>query len=338
MCSSSTDRATLASNGDRIATLRHPGVVVAQRPVLAEDASLQERLDQGQDAFVADSLAQPVHQGRMRDLVETCRDVALDDPLIRAGRQIAGLGNRVLSPPPRAEAVAARQEIRLQDRLQHQGQRRLDHPVGDGRDPQAALLATRLGDHPLPHRHRAEAAVLQTHPQPVEELPDPHDRLHVVGTLAVHASGLGAPVAPHPIPGHKQERGIGDKVEQIVKPAMRIIPGPTVQLHLDPQYPAARHISGGRKLVGVHRRPPGIPASPLRTCWLPSAMYVPLARPDYYGASAPPGGQQPATSLPTTGPAAWRPGRPRVVPTFTRSSIGQTGAQLYPGSIATPTP
>ena len=67
-------------------------------------------------------------------------------------------------------------------------------------------------------------------------------------------------------------------------------------------------------------------------------MHVPLARPDYYGASAPPSGQQLATSLPTTRPAAWQLGRPRVVPTFTRSSIGQAGAQLYPGSIATPTP
>jgi len=67
-------------------------------------------------------------------------------------------------------------------------------------------------------------------------------------------------------------------------------------------------------------------------------MCVPLARPDYYGASAPPSGPQPATGLPTTRPAAWQLGRPRVVPTFTRSSIGQAGAQLYPGSIATPTP
>jgi hypothetical protein len=67
-------------------------------------------------------------------------------------------------------------------------------------------------------------------------------------------------------------------------------------------------------------------------------MHVPLARPDYYGASVPPGGQQLATNLPTTRPAARRPGRPRMVPTFTRSSIGQAGAQLYPGSFATPTP
>jgi hypothetical protein len=60
-------------------------------------------------------------------------------------------------------------------------------------------------------------------------------------------------------------------------------------------------------------------------------MHVPLARSDYYEASAPPDGPQPATDLPTTRPAARRPGRPQVVPTFTGSSTGQIGAQLYPG-------
>jgi site-specific DNA recombinase len=50
--------------GRENATLRHPGVAVAQRPVLAEDPGLQERLDQGQDALVGDSVPQPVQQGR----------------------------------------------------------------------------------------------------------------------------------------------------------------------------------------------------------------------------------------------------------------------------------
>jgi len=35
----------------------------------------------------------------------------------------------------------------------------------------------------------------------------------------------------------------------------------------------------------------------------PFAMHVPLARSDYYEASAPPDGPQPATDLPTTRPA-----------------------------------
>lgn len=59
---------------------------------------------------------------------------------------------------------------------------------------------------------------------------------------------------------------------------------------------------------------------------------------DYYGASAPPDGHQPATDLPTVGLAVQREGRPRVVPTFTAPSISQGGAQPYSDSIATPTP
>ena len=65
---------------------------------------------------------------------------------------MADLGHRVMSPALRAEPVTAREKIRLEDRLQHQLQGRLDHPIPHGGDPQATHLAARLGDHPLPHR------------------------------------------------------------------------------------------------------------------------------------------------------------------------------------------
>src|SRR5215470_11135966 len=67
-------------------------------------------------------------------------------------------------------------------------------------------------------------------------------------------------------------------------------------------------------------------------------MHAPFARPDYYEASAPPDGRQPATGLPAAGLAARREGRPRAVPTFTTESIKGLGARLYPGSLAMPTP
>jgi hypothetical protein len=60
---------------------------------------------------------------------------------------------------------------------------------------------------------------------------------------------------------------------------------------------------------------------------------------DYYEASAPPRGHRSATNLPT--PSRWPragKGNHEMVPTFTMRSIGQGGTQLYPGSIATPTP
>ena len=65
---------------------------------------------------------------------------------------------------------------------------------------------------------------------------------------------------------------VGDEVEQIIEPAMRIIAGPTVQFGLDLPYPSLRRdTAASLQIVGVHRRqPPGIPvplcrlAGPLR--------------------------------------------------------------------------
>lgn len=63
---------------------------------------------------------------------------------------------------------------------------------------------------------------------------------------------------------------------------------------------------------------------------------------DYYGASAPPATVLDSERRVFPPRPGWLPGRNersrRMVPTFTRSSIGQGGAQLYSGSIATATP
>ena len=85
------------------------------------------------------------------------------------------------------------------------------------------------------------------------------------------------------------------------------------------------------------------------SCWPLRPMTAFLGLPgghvtarDYYEASAPPL----RSSTPNGGVFSprpgWLPGRNRrsrrMVPTFTRSSVGQGGAQLYSGSIATATP
>src|SRR5689334_10318683 len=51
---------------------------------------------------------------------------------------------------------------------------------------------------------------------------------------------------------------------------MRIITGPTVQLGLNLPYSSLRPKQRELRFVGIHRRPPGIPASSLPTCWPPS--------------------------------------------------------------------
>jgi hypothetical protein len=67
-------------------------------------------------------------------------------------------------------------------------------------------------------------------------------------------------------------------------------------------------------------------------------MYAPLVRADYYEDSAPSHGPQSATDLPT--PRTGCPG-PRATADGSNVpyvSIGQVDVQLYPGSLAMPTP
>src|SRR6266545_4918576 len=130
---------------------------------------------------------------------------------------------------------------------------------------------------------------------------------------------------------------------------MRVITGPLVQLGLDLLYPPFRRPRQGpvtdRRRVGIHRRPPGIPASVLPACWPPWPCGR-LSRPPWWVVTptttpGPPphlaamGWQR---ACPSTGPAARRCGRPRVAPTFFTKPLVQVGGQLYPGSFATPTP
>jgi len=128
---------------------------------------------------------------------------------------------------------------------------------------------------------------LQLRPQLPEEPLQPAHGLDVAGGFPVHTRRARTLVIPHPIPRHQQERGIGHEVEHIIEPTMRIIIGPTVQLGLDLQYSALGPIQGQLRIVGIHRRAPGIPASSTANLLAPFAMCPPLACSDYYRASAP---------------------------------------------------
>ena len=100
--------------------MRSSGVGVRQRAFLGEDARLEKRLHQSQDAFVADAIPHAIQKSRMRDFVETGFDVSLHDPLIGAGCEVVHLSHRVMGPAVRAKSVGTRKKVRLEDRLQHQ--------------------------------------------------------------------------------------------------------------------------------------------------------------------------------------------------------------------------
>ena len=142
---------------------------------------------------------------------------------------MAHLGHRVMSPALRAEPVRTREEIRLEDRLQHQLQRCLDHPIPDRGDPQATQLAARLGIIRSRTGNGRKLRSFNSDRSPSRNILDARPPRWT--TRSRHPPRpCGTLVAPHPIPGHQQERRIGDEVEQIIEPAMRIITGPTVQL------------------------------------------------------------------------------------------------------------
>jgi len=233
------------------------------------------------------------------------------------GCQKVDLGDGVLGAAPGAEPVGARVEVRLEDRLQHQLERGLDHPIPDGRDPQPALLAAGLWDQPLPHRQRHKPPGLQVGPELGEErLLAPHRR-DVVGRLAIHPGRAGALVALDPAPPNQQERRITDEVVEVAEPTRLLVGCPLVQLGLDPQYPRLGLFSRGPRCVGIHQRPPGMPAPLLRT----------RCRPWPCGRLSRPRTTTAAPSRPMTNsrrracpPPAWTAGREggrKTVPTFT---------------------
>jgi hypothetical protein len=182
---------------------------------------------------------------------------------VRVGCQQVNLGDRVLRASAWSEAIRTGGKVRLEDRLQDQLQRRLHHPVSDGRDTEPAPLgAARLGDQPLPDRSRLKLSRPHRFAEQSQKgfLTDEH--LHPVGGPAVHPGRAAAGVAPYPIPRHLKERGIDNQVEQIIKPASTVLACPSMQFGLNLQYPRPRLVQRRPRRVGIHQRPPGMTTPP----------------------------------------------------------------------------
>ena len=77
----------------------------------------------------------------MADLAEEVTDVKLHDNLASGDEPGSQPFHRLHSRPLRPEPERARQEIRLENRLQHQLRRLLRHPVANRRDVCFILLS-----------------------------------------------------------------------------------------------------------------------------------------------------------------------------------------------------
>jgi hypothetical protein len=94
MCSSSTDRARLASTGERIPPCGTPAVLSRSAPSWPKMPAFTNALTRARTRLFA-----------IHNLMGARRDVTLDDPLIGENRQIAGLGDRVMSATSGMETV-----------------------------------------------------------------------------------------------------------------------------------------------------------------------------------------------------------------------------------------
>ena len=173
------------------------------------------------------------------------------------GAVLVYLSDRVVGSPHRPEPVGDRHEVGLEDRFQHQLQRRLDHPIGHGRNAEFPQLPrpARFGDLAFPHRQRPKRARLELGTQVVQEPRHPDLLLDVGDREAVHARSPGPGVARDPVERHDQRRRVVHEVEQVVEPAARIGHRPTVKFGLHLRYPPTRpHRAQLERGAAIQRR------------------------------------------------------------------------------------
>jgi hypothetical protein len=129
---------------------------------------------------------------------------------------------------------------------------------------------------------------------------------------------------PFPRPAPPNRTCAFPRIRLSTSPCRRAMTVPSVQLGLDPQYPRPGLFRRGPRRVGIHRRPPGMPAPQLRTRCRPSPCPATagtcgrLSRPRTTTAAP----SRPATNSRRRAcpPPAWTAGGeggPRTVPTFT---------------------
>jgi site-specific DNA recombinase len=99
------------------AALRSAGDRAELGAVGGEDPRLAERLHQPQHAFVPDPATQSTQQGGVVDGVEARLDIGIQHRVVAPGVVLDDLGDRVLGPAPRAEAVGGLPLVAWRHRL-----------------------------------------------------------------------------------------------------------------------------------------------------------------------------------------------------------------------------
>jgi site-specific DNA recombinase len=116
----------------RDAALRRASRGPLELAQLGQHAGLEERLDQPQDAAIGDAPTDPLDHHPMWNGVKAVLHVTLDHPLVAVVDEVHHLGHRVPGSASRSVGVAGLVLVGLEDRLQHELERHLHHPVPQG--------------------------------------------------------------------------------------------------------------------------------------------------------------------------------------------------------------
>ncbi len=241
-------------------------------------------------------------------------------PTGNLGCRMVNLGDRVVRPPLGPEPVGDRLEVRLEDGLQHELERGLDHLVRHGGMPSFSASPTRRAwESCVPAPATAETYQPSAGPAGHPGTPGHPTRSSTSHDChAIYAGSVRAPVARDPVVRHIQRRRVIHEVEQVIEPAAGIGRRPTVKFGLHLRYPRQR------ALLGPGGAPPFIGASfgitasfPSRNRCRPSPCARALPGSEYYGGSAPPGPFSRRRAQPGHRAGYTATGQDQAVPVFT---------------------
>ena len=174
---------------------------------------------QFEHATIRDPLRHELQQLLVVERPEVVTDIRVEHVVpTLAAPQSQGLqcvGGAALRP----EAVRARSEVRLEDRLQHQSRCRLYHAISNRRNAQWPLLPIGLRDVPTPHRRGPVPACAQVGGDHFQEAFD-SVLLDARKRLTIHARSTVVPL--HPLPCFAQDVTPAHAVVQRVEASFRL--------------------------------------------------------------------------------------------------------------------
>src|SRR5215471_3415135 len=109
----------------------------------------------------------------MRDGIEVLGEIGIHHVRVAAAEQSVHCCNSIARAPLRPIAIGIRFQIGLEDRLDHQLDCGLHHPVPNGRDAERPLAAVGLGDHHAPYSFGPVRPLTQLFPDPGQPLIQP---------------------------------------------------------------------------------------------------------------------------------------------------------------------